>query len=256
MKDADFVTIYTTFNDLPMVQRVLPGVLEEARRTDTAVIVHDCSTKDTDAALAWYREMAQSHDFFWMMSSRLSLAHARNLCLQLAMEMHTPQWICMLEDDHGYRPGAIDALRDVMRDTYGRRSPNGLRYGLYSLCPDCWGPEFRAGCQDDGQGNLYPSSEARPMMLGGANSCCRCAPASHWQAVLKGYDPDEYAISFHQTRNLNLRNYHRGFTTLYPGAGRLVQREDRPGAGVAMLNVRFDDDYTRSDRRSRVGAAR
>jgi hypothetical protein len=168
--------------------------------------------------------------------------------------MHSPQYICMLEDDHGYRPGAIDALRTQMQATYGRESPNGLRYGLYSICPDCWGAGFRRGCVDDGHGNLTPGAGSEPLQLGGANSCCRCAPTSHWTAVLKGYDPDEYPISFFQTRNLNLRNYNRGFTTQYVGGGRFVQRKDRPGAGVAMANVRFDDHYTASDRRSKVPA--
>lgn len=252
MQHADFATIYTSFNDLKVVQEVLPGIAEECRRTDTALIVHDCSSIDTEATWAWYREQSERLGFFYLFSRRMQFALARNMCLQLAIEMHSPQYICMLEDDHGYRPGAIDALREQMHATYGRKSPNGLRYGLYSLCPDCWGEAFRRSCSDDGHGNLTPGADNPPWQLGGANSCCRCAPTSHWTAVLKGYDPDEYPISFYQTKNLNLRNYNRGFTAQYVGGGHLVQRKDRPGTGVAMANVRFDDQYTASDRRSKV----
>ena len=253
MQHSDFVTIYTSFNDLAVVQKVLPGILDEARRTGSAVLVHDCSTTATDATWAWYREQSQEHGFFYLFSKRMQFAQARNMCLQLAVEMYSPQHICMLEDDHGYRPGAISALQEQMHATYGKKSPNGLRYGLYSLCPDCWGEHFRASCRPDGQGNLYADPGNPPWMLGGANSCCRAAPTSHWLSVLKGYDPDEYPITFYQTRNLNLRNYNRGFTSLYVGGGALIQREERPGAGVAMANVRFDDQFTASDARSKVG---
>lgn len=255
MQHADFATIYTSFNDLSMVQKVLPRVVAECQRTDTALIVHDCSTKNTEATWAWYREQSEKHGFFYLFSHRMQFAMARNMCLRLAVEMYEPQYICMLEDDHGYQPGAIDALREQMQTTYGRRAPNGLRYGLYSLCPDCWGAPFRHSCVDhDGQGHLTPGADNPPWMLGGANSCCRCAPTSHWLSVLKGYDTDEYPISFFQTKPLNFRNYHRGYTTLYVGGGGLVHREDRPGAGVAMANVRFDDQFTASDRRSKVAA--
>lgn len=247
---ADLVTIYTSRNDLDIVRRVLPGILAEAERTGTAVIVHDSSTKDTATTWEWYRALSETHKFFYIFTGQIPFAMARNMALSTAIEMYTPQYVCMLEDDHGYRPGAVDALRQAMKSHYGMPSPNGLRYGLFSLCPFCWGEKFHQNCNSDGAGNLYPPAETEPMQLGGANSCCRCAPVSHWLSVLKGHDPDEYPISFYQTRNLNWRNYHRGFTTLYVGGGRLVHREERPGTGANMLNVRFDDRFTASDRRS------
>jgi len=253
MKAADFVTIYTSFNDIDVVARILPTVLEDAERTETAVIVHDCSTSNVERTWNWYREQAETKNFFYLLSRQMPFAIARNMCLSLAIEMYAPQYICMLEDDHGYEPGAIDKLRAAMAENYGVKSPNGLRYGLFSLCPNCWGEGFRRACNEDGKGHLYPSAQCPPMQLGGANSCCRAAPTSHWVSVLKGYDPDEYAISFYQTRNLNFRNYNRGFTTLYVGNGRLVRREMRPGLGVQTLGRRFDDNFTASDRRSAVG---
>jgi hypothetical protein len=252
---SDFATIYTSFNDLDAVKSIFPRVLEEVNRTRTSLIVHDCSTERRQETWDWYRRLGEESDFFYFFSKKLPFALARNACLSLAMEMYSPQYLCMLEDDHGYLPGAIDALRDAMRAKYGQTGPNGLRYGLFSLCPDCWGPDFRASCLEDGEGNLFAPPESRPLYLGGANSCCRCAPISHWLSVLKGYDVDEYAVSLFQVRNLNFRNYHRGFTALYVGAGSFVTRFNRPGLGYRMLNVRFDDEYTASDPRSKVGNA-
>jgi hypothetical protein len=252
MNSADFVTIYTSFNDLDAVKSIFPRVLAESDRTGTALIVHDCSTKDTAETWDWYQEMAAKHRFVHLFSNRIPFAIARNTCRALAFEMFAPQHICMLEDDHGYETGAIDALRQAMIANYGRQSPNGLKYGLFSLCPNHWGESFRVSCHEDGQGNLYPAQHLPPMQLGGANSCCRCAPASHWQSVLKGYDVDEYPISFYQTRNLNFRNYNRGFTTLYVGGGKLVHALERPGNGEQLQNRAFDDNFTGSDQRSRV----
>jgi len=252
MASADFVTIYTSFNDLNAVQSVFPLVLAETKRSNAALIVHDCSTVETESTWKYYQEMAAKHGFVHLFSNRIPFAIARNTCLSLALEMFSPQYISMLEDDHGYGEGAIDALRAAMRNHYGQTSPNGLKYGLFSLCPDHWGEDFRKSCHPDGAGNLYPGPETPPMQLGGANSCCRCAPASHWMTVLKGYDADEYPISFYQTRNLNFRNYHKGFTTMYVGGGEMIQYLDRPGNGVNLANVVFDDDYTLSDPRTRV----
>jgi hypothetical protein len=252
MASADFVTIYTSFNDFSAVRKIFPLVLAEAKRTGTALIVHDCSTIETEEIWKWYREMSEKHKFVHLFSNRIPFAIARNTCLSLALEMFAPQYICMLEDDHGYAEGAIDKLRAAMRTHYGQPSPNGLKYGLFSLCPDHWGESFRQACQSDGEGNLYPGPTVSPMQMGGANSCCRCAPASHWMSVLKGYDVDEYPISFYQTRNLNFRNYHRGFTTLYVGGGELVYYDERPGNGEALVNVLFDDEYTLSDPRNRI----
>lgn len=252
MKTADFVTIYTSYNDIDVVSRILPSVLLEAERTNTAVIVHDCSDVNIENTWEWYRKQGEARDFFYVMSRQMPFAISRNMCLSLAIEMYAPQYVCMLEDDHGYRPGAIERLRVTMAESYGVKSPNGLRYGLFSLCPNCWGPTFRRACVDDGRGNLYPSAQCPPMWLGGANSCCRAAPTSHWISVLKGYDPDEYATSFYQTRNLNFRNYNRGFTTMYLGDGRLVCQETRPGLGAQTLGRRFDNNFTASDSRSSV----
>lgn len=252
MASADFVTIYTSFNDLKAVQNVFPLVLAETKRAGAALIVHDCSTVETEDTWKYYQEMAAKHGFVHLFSNRIPFAIARNTCLSLALEMFSPQYICMLEDDHGYAEGAIDALREAMRDYYGLPSPNGLKYGLFSLCPDHWGKPFRESCEKDGKGHLYPSAKVEPMQLGGANSCCRCAPVSHWLTVLKGYDSDEYPISFYQTRNLNIRNYNKGFTTLYVGGGDLILYQDRPGNGVNLANVVFDDAYTASDARASV----
>ena len=200
MQHADFATIYTSFNDLKVVQEILPGIIEECRRTQTALIVHDCSTNNSEETWNWYRQQGEQHDFFYLFSRRMQFAMARNMCLQLAIEMHSPQYICMLEDDHGYRPGAIDALREQAnaRELRPQGAERGLRYGLYSICPDCWGEDFPAAAARTTATGKPHARRAQPAVAArqGANGCaCAARLASHWQSVLKGYDPDEYPIS-------------------------------------------------------------
>jgi len=157
----------------------------------------------------------------------------------------------MLEDDHGLREGAIDALIHAMTEYYGREAPNGLKFGLFSGCLHCWRQLHKFTSLPDG--NVFPDVDNQNYALGGANSCFRCAPTSHWQNVLKGYDVDEYMISSWQTSQVNLRNYSNGFTTLYVANGDISFTVDRVGQGFTQSPGlrRWDPSFTASDPRSR-----
>ena len=82
MDKTSFLTIYCSFEQIDVVKLTLPGIIEETKR----------------------------NDFFLLLSSNLSMAHARNMCLQLGQELYAPDYICMLEDDHGYKEGIIIEL--------------------------------------------------------------------------------------------------------------------------------------------------
>jgi hypothetical protein len=179
----------------------------------------------------------------------MSMAHARNMCLSLGLSLFAPEYVCMMEDDHGLRRGAIPALIRAMQKYYGKESPNGLRYGLFTACRTCWKQHKHHRTLD---GHAYPAPHLEPGILGGANSCFRCAPTTHWVSVLKGYDADEYPISSYQTRNLSLRNYHCGFTSLAVKNGSLCFDVDRAGHGVTLERAQrpWDPNYAASDLRS------
>jgi len=249
MDKTTFLTIFPSFENLAVVKQTLPTVIEETRENDAKLIVHDSSVEAKDEKWQYLMGLNQNKDFFLILSDNLSMAHARNMCLHLGQELYTPDYICMIEDDHGFKPGLIRTMIDTMDRYYGKTSPNGLRYGLFTGCHKHNAKKVTT-LED---GNSYPDTSNTPMLLGKANSCFRCAPTSHWNNVLKGLDTDEYLISEFQTKNLNLRNYHKGFTMMVVQNGRLtfdVESYGRGFSGDVELRL-WDQEYTASDSRSR-----
>jgi len=248
MDKTEFLTIYPTFESLDVVKQTLPSVIAETKRNNARLIVHDSSERGRDEKWQYLMELNRENDFFLLLSTNLSMAHARNMCLQVGQELYAPDYICMIEDDHGFNRGLIPELVAAMKDYYGKPSPNGLRYGMFSAC---W-KHTNANIVKLGGHLAFPSHDSLPFEVGGFNSCFRCAPTSHWNNVLKGYDSDEYLISTYQTRHLRWRNYHKGFTVLFVGNGNLVFDIEAEGRGVTSkdkLNF-WDESYTASDRRS------
>lgn len=249
MEKTEFLTIFASFENLDAVKQTLPTIIEETRKNDARLIVHDSSVKSRGKKWKYLQKLNKDRDFFLLLSDNLSMAQARNMCLHLGQEIYAPDYICMLEDDHGFKPGVIPAMIEAMKQYYGKLSPNGLRYGLFTGC----GTHNLINHQVMDDGNAYPNADNNPIILGKANSCFRCAPTSHWNNVLKGYDSDEYLISEYQTRNLNFRNYNKGFTVMVVQNGQLVFDVESSGRGFSgnMKDKLWDNEYTASDARSR-----
>lgn len=232
-----------------MVRRTLPSVIEETRRNNARLIVHDTSVDGRDEKWEYLKGLNRNDDFFLILSSNMSSAHMSNMCLQLGQELYAPDYICIMEDDHAYTPGAIGQLTDTMIHYYGTKAPTGLRFGLFTCCPH-HNLQMTAQLPD---GNRYPGPDSDVAQMGRANACFRCAPANHWNQVLKGFDTDEYLISNYQVSNLNRRNYYKGFTSMLVGNGDLCKFDDAPGRGASDKQGlrRWDAVYTASDHRSR-----
>lgn len=250
MNKTEFLVIFPTFGNLDVVKKTLPTVIEEVKKNDAMLIVHDSTdTKEQDEKWEYLRKVNKENDFFLILSTNLSMASARNMCLSVGQEIYCPDYICMIEDDHGFHDGLIKLLIEAMKNNYGKISPNGLRYGMFS------------GCTKHTHSNRikindllsYSSADDDPFTIGGFNSCFRCAPTQHWNNVLKGYDTDEYLISEYQTKHLRWRNYHKGFTVLYVGDGKLVFDVDSIGRGLTGKNKLklWDNDFCASDLRSK-----
>ncbi len=249
MDKTTFLTIFRTFGRPDIVKQTLPAVIAETQRNDARLIVHDATDEGREEKWQYLQELNRNHDFFLILSSNLASAHVVNMCLQLGQELFSPDYICVMEDDHGYREGIIPVLVQAMREKYGKTAPNGLRYGLFTACADHNG-HIDHRLED---GDACPSGNQDVSQMGRANACFRCAPANHWNNVLKGFDPDEYLISNYQVMNLNRRNYYRGFTSLLLQEGQYCFFVEGPGRGAADKSGyrRWDATYTASDPRSR-----
>jgi hypothetical protein len=196
--------------------------------------------------------MEEKHDFFLILSTNLSIAHARNLCLHAGQELYAPDFIAIMEDDHGFKKGLIPSLVTAMKTHYGKQAPNGLRIGMFSGCASH--AKGKTEYLPDTRHLYAPTTKSRkPFHPGATNSCFRCAPTQHWTQILKGYDTDEYLISEYQTRNINLRNYNKGFCSLVVGDGSYMFDIEAVGRGYSSPGALklWDDEYTASDPRSR-----
>ena len=249
MDKSDFLTIFRTFERTNTVKQTLPGIIAETKRNNARLIVHDTSLSGRDEKWEYLRELNKNEDFFLILSSNTSAAHQTNMCLQLGQELYAPEYICVVEDDHGFLPGTIETLINTMREFYGVVAPNGLLYGLFTCCA-VHNTHLSQGLSE---GHSYPSADNEVTQMGRANACFRCAPANHGNNVLKGFDTDEYEISNYQVSNLNRRNYHKGFTSMLVKNGELCTFIDGPGRGAADKDQirRWDAIYTASDPRSR-----
>lgn len=253
MKPTEFLTIVGSYGNLEVVQKTLPSVIEESKANDARLIVHDSTEArhGQDEKWSFLRELEREHGFFLILSTNMSMAHARNMCLKLGQEMFLPSYIAIMEDDHGYRPGLIDALTTAMKQYYGVLAPNKLRFGMFT---GCGAHRHGKTSKLEGTNHCYiPIVEnTPPMFAGGTNSCFRAAPSHHWDHVLKGYDTDEYLISTHQTKNLNFRNYHKGFTSMLVEDGNFMFDLDHESRGWDEngMSGLWDDEYTASDPRS------
>jgi hypothetical protein len=249
MEKTKFLTILRTFERLDVVKRTLPPIIEETKNNDARLIVIDTSVTQRSEKWDYLMKMNVHEDFFLILSSNMSSAHETNMCLQLGQELYAPDYICVIEDDHTYNPGAIAELSSAMSTYYGTVSPNGLRFGLFTGCP----VHNTHLTRMLPEGHAYPSIDNDVTQVGRANACFRCAPANHWNQVLKGFDTDEYLISNYQVSNLNRRNYHKGFTAMLVANGEICTFIDGPGRGAADKQAlrRWDAVYTASDSRSR-----
>lgn len=251
---TEFLTIYCCYEDVDTVGKMLPTVLTESARTNSAVVVHDCSQNRRQDMDVLIRELKREYPFFYFHSDRISMALARNFAMSIGIELFSPGYICMIEDDHGFMPGLIPEMVFAMKQHYGLQAPSGLRYGLFTACPHCWGENYKSALipVEKGLHSAVDISRVSNLMAGGANSCFRCAPTSHWISVLRGYDTDEYPISTFQTAGLNLRNYHKGFTALVVRNGELALRETREGRGFSTDPAKrpFNTEFAARDPRS------
>ena len=251
MYKTELLTIFATYGKIDIVKKVLPSVIKETKKNDAKLIVHDSTEPyhGQNAKWEYLKTLNSQNDFFLILSSNMSMAHARNMCLKLGQELYAPEYISILEDDHGYKDGIIPIMIESTKQYYGKMSPNGLRYGMFTSCYK----HTNAKLKKIDDMHAFPIRDNRPFDLGGCNSCLRFSTTSHWNNVLKGYDTDEYLISEFQTSNLRWRNYHKGFTVMFVGKGELVFSFDEGGRGVSLNNKLklYDKNFCASDFRSR-----
>ena len=146
-------------------------------------------------------------DYIWT-PGEVSMATSRNLAMKLACDKYVFQWVLFVEDDIIYHDTWYDELLAFAKTTYGKKSPLGLAYGVFSASPHQ--PEVGDSCYYDEINDCWAE-------MYGPRADQRLYNTAHYISVAREWDSDVLGISSSQTGKMNHRNTMRGYCAAYIG---------------------------------------
>lgn len=254
MDKTKVLVVYISFGNLDTVKQALPSIIDEVKGFDARLIIHDSGTQNRDEVWNYLGRLSLDNPVITLLlTSSLSFAHSVNMCVQLGLELYAPDYILLMEDDHGLNKGSLEAMVNASNKYYGKRSDNGLLFGSFTVCNICTNAIFSYLDTDD-KGNIleYPHPSSDQVAMGSVNSCCMFMPTSHWLNVCGKFDTDEYPTSTYSVIGVRWRHYFKGFTIVFVGGGKLGFMITRVGRGESDDEPRlWDNNFCASDFRSR-----
>lgn len=139
-------------------------------------------------------------DYIWA-PGEVSMALARNLGYRYGKEKYVFDWICFLEDDLIYSQNWHSDLLARARSLYGKQSPYKLVYGAFSASP--------SGMHQENK--IFDSDNDCYADFFGPVADQRLYKATHYDNVVKHWDPDLMGISSCQTGGQIQRSVMNGF---------------------------------------------
>ncbi len=140
------------------------------------------------------------YDYIWTPGD-VSMAASRDLAFAYAKMKYVAEWVLFLEDDLVYEEHWYETLINFAGRTYGKLSPFGLAYGVFSASP---------GVKRD-ETVVFDEENDCFAQFFGPRADQRLYKMSHYDSVVKHWDPDVLGISSSQTGAQIQRNTLRGF---------------------------------------------
>lgn len=193
------VIIFTSFGRDEISLRSIKSLLDatEQVRDKVKIIVSDASPNH-DKILELRK--LKGIDLLWT-PNFTSAATSRNIAVEYLKDKYSPEFICFVEDDFEYSKEWYSALVETTRSTFGKISPLGLAYGIFSASPHNL---EKKRIKLDKENNLTA-------YIFGAIADQRFMYFSHYMTVLRNWDPDILGISYCQTGMQTSRNVMRGY---------------------------------------------
>jgi len=129
------------------------------------------------------------------------MAAARNIAYQYAKQKYCYDWVLFAEDDIKYSEDWYEKLIQLSSNLYGKISPNGLIYGAFSASSGL--PSGETVVFDD-ENDCYA-------VFFGPRADQRLYKTSHYENIIKHWDPDLLGISSCQTGQQISRNAMQGY---------------------------------------------
>ena len=242
--------VYNLFNFKDLYVDVLSSAIEELKKNENHIIYLVWSYDDPKAfedILNQFKEILSTDRLILITGSNLSFAQSRNLGLFSAKNSTFPfRYITFFEDDHFYYHQDLDHLELLMDKYWGKKVLGNLKVGMFSYCI-----EHRKTDLIEIENNVFiPKISDESINISAINSCMRSAPIQQFIIHAGNYELDEYPISTYQTNAQNIKNYNKGYTTLFLDLKKISSHRDSDipenSFGIQKRNIRFFPNYSKS----------
>ena len=205
MENAHFeietLIVFGTYQRYEVAKRSLDSLILSTNGKRIKIIVSD-SSKNPD-----FYNLCKKYsnvEYLWT-PDRVSMASARNLAIEYARNKYVSDWILFLEDDLEYNENWYSELVKVAKKYYGKMSPLGLAYGIFTASPK--------GVKE-GKDLSIKLENGYIVSMFGPRADQRLFKASHYYSISREWESDLLGISSSQTGKIINRSLMRGYCAL------------------------------------------
>jgi len=241
--------IYNLFNYKTLYEDIINNLVEELSKKSTHFVYivwsYD-STENLGKILKHAENLFENERIFISICQNLSFAQSRNFGLFNIKNSIVPyKYLTFFEDDHFYYSNGLEQLEAAIDKYWGKTVIGDLKVGTFTYCME----HKRTDLVELEENIFIPKIESN-QKLGSINSCMRSGPIQHFLIHTGGYELDEYPISFYQTNAQNIKNYNKGFTTMFLSIDKQSSHDlaDVPenSLGLKKVNDRFNPEFAKS----------
>lgn len=212
-RSIETLIVFNTYGRREISTVSLRSLIETTRTRNVRIVVSDATPRKnyTDELLD-----LEAHEYIWTPGD-INSSISRNIAVSLSRDKYVFDWLLFVEDDLTYHKGWYETLITTATSLYGRKSPLGLAYGVFSAA--------EAAVKSD-ETVLYDNVHDVYASMFGLRADQRLYKASHYFNVGLTWDSDIFGISSCQTGKQSHRDLMRGFCGCSIGHRGLVSEVD------------------------------
>ena len=199
--DIETLIIFGTYERLEIAEKSLKSLLSSTIGQRVKIIVSDSSTEPNIYNIC---KENSNVEYIWS-PNKVSMANARNLAIEYGRNKYVSDWILFLEDDLEYTKNWYAELLKVAKEYYGKMSPLGLAYGIFTASP--------LGVKEADKISVKLENGYVASMFG-PRADQRLFKASHYYTISREWESDLLGISSSQTGKVINRSLMRGYCAL------------------------------------------
>lgn len=190
--------VFNTYCRREVSSKSLKSLIETTGGESVRIIVSDATPKKN-----FTNELLDlsPHEYIWT-PGNINSATSRNVAVSLSRDKYVFDWLLFVEDDLIYDRRWYSELINTATLLYGKKSPLGLAYGVFSAVD--------VAVKND-ETVLYDDNNDVYASMFGLRADQRLYKSSHYFNVALTWDSDIYGISSCQTGKQSHRDLMRGF---------------------------------------------